>query len=477
MPVDGPSTAAIHEPVPAGPRVLPAGTHWGEFEIERVLSESGVGVVYLATDHALELPVAIKEYFPLHLAWRDANGLVHPQPGRDVQAWEAGRRAFIGEARLLARCEHPALVRVLRLAHTEGMVRCVMPFIPGKPLSQTRESPQWMPSEAQVLQVLEPLLGALEAFHATGQVHGAVRPSNILLRPDGQPVLLGPGHASRASASDLVETLMARLEPSFAPPELSVSIGEHQPGPWSDLYALAAVLRWWMTGMVPPPAAQVAAGRRLESMDELLRRLCGAWPQRPYASALLEALDAALLPAPRERPRSVAEFRARLGERAGARLGGWPSAAPAAFQAATGMPGHRPPPPAEAAVAAPPLVRSQPMPLEPTPAATASQEAQATASTLRPEHLARWRLPRSEGAVLSWFQRWRQALVGAALAVMFVAVWFLDPPAPSAPAPGLGPRWEDAPARVDDAASSTAAAASPSSASAPEVRAPQAASR
>lgn len=471
MPVDPESTAAVNEPAPAGARILPAGTRWAEFEIERVLSDSGSGLVYLATDHALEVPVAIKEYFPLHLAWRDALGQVHPLPGRDTQAWEAGLRAFIGEARLLARCEHPALVRVLRLVQTEGTARCVMPYVPGKRLSETRESPQWMPSEAQVLKVLDALLGALEDFHATGGVHGGVRPSNILLRPDGRPVLLGPGHASRATASDLVESLMARLEPSFAPPELSVSIGGHAPGPWSDLYALAAVLRWWMTGTAPPPAAQVAAGRRLESMDELLRRLHGAWPQRPYASSLLEALDAALLPVPRERPRSVAEFRARLDSRGAGRRGAAASGGPGPVQAGGAAPPQAPEPTGQGD-ALPPPVRSRPMPLDPPGGSAFPTGAGGGAAWPPDEALARFRATRTDTPAASWPQRWRQGLVGAALAALFVGVWFLEPPAPSDPLPGP----VVSPPSVDEAAS-LPAAGPPASAAAPAARASAAASR
>lgn len=475
MPVDPESTAAVNEPAPAGDRILPAGTRWGEFEIERVLSDSGSGLVYLATDHALEVPVAIKEYFPLHLAWRDAVGQVHPLPGRDPQAWEAGLRAFIGEARLLARCEHPALVRVLRLVHTDGTARCVMPYVPGKRLSETRESPQWMPSQAQVLRVLDALLGALEDFHATGGVHAGVRPSNILLRPDGRPVLLGPGHASRATASDLVESLMARLEPSFDPPELSVSIGGHTPGPWSDLYALAAVLRWWMTGVVPPPAAQVAAGRRLESMDELLRRLHGAWPQRPYAAGLLEALDAALLPVPRERPRSVAEFRARL-DGLEARWHATSPAVPDPGRVAN-MAGPPPAPqPMAAAVAASSSLRSRPMPLDPSGVPTPPMAPPEGPTGLPDGALARFRAARSATPQAPWPQRWRQGLVGAALAALFVGVWFLEPPPPLDPFPGSAARSVVSPPSVDEAASLPAAEPE-ASAAAPAARASAAASR
>ena len=484
---------AATEPLRASARALAAGTRWAEFEIERVLCETATSVVYLATDHALEVQVAVKEYMPLQLAWRGATGQVHPAGGRPTDAWDAGLRAFVGEARLLAHADHPALVRVLRLWEAHGTACCAMPYLPGKRLADARESPEWMPPEAQVLQVLDALLGALANFHAVaGAAHGGVRPSNILMRPGGMPVLLGPGQASRATASDLVESLMARLEPSFAPPELSVSIGDHAPGPWSDLYALAAVMRWWMTGAAPPSAAQVASGRRLEPMGELMRRLYGAWPQRPYASALLEALDAALLPVPRERPRSVAEFRERLGSLLPGRWL-WFDAAPTratssarpversetltaleqqtldapAASPLAGARAERPrtskPMPLDALAR-----RSGPMPLDEAPPASASMD-----ETL--ERLRAVRQTQPEPGWRGWWARWQQPLVGAGLLALFASVWFLEPPAPSVsvPPPTLsrGQPSGDASETPAGATGGTDAVAEPP-ASAPAVRAP-----
>ncbi len=455
------------QPRRASARALAAGVRWAEFEIERVLCETATSIVYLATDHALEVQVAVKEYMPLQLAWRDTAGLVHPAEGRPTDAWEAGLRAFIGEARLLARADHPALVRVTRLWEAQGTACCAMPYVAGKRLSDTRESPEWAPTEAQVLQVLDALLGALAHYHAvTGAAHGGVRPSNILLRPSGMPMLLGPGQASRATASDLVESLMARLEPSFAPPELSVSIGDHAPGPWSDLYALAAVMRWWMTGAAPPSAAQVAAGRRLEPLGELVRRLHGAWPQRPYAAALLDALDAALLPLPRERPRSVAEFRERLGALLPGRWP-WPDAAAAAVTPAP--PADRPSPlpvldqqsldaPAASPAAAPAreerLQTSKPMPLDPLARRSAPTPLDEGPAPLAvDEALARFRAARARGPEpgwRGWWSRWQQPLVGAGLLALFVSVWFLEPPAPSVNVTPAGlPRESDTAERTE----------------------------
>jgi serine/threonine protein kinase len=477
---DAPDT----EPMRASGRALAAGTRWAEFEIERVLCETATSIVYLATDHALEVQVAVKEYMPLQLAWRDTAGQVHPAAGRPTDAWDAGRRAFIGEARLLARADHPALIRVLRLWEAQGTACCVMPYLPGKRLTDARESPEWLPPETQVLQMLDALLGALANFHAVaGVAHGGVQPSNILVRPGGMPVLLGPGQASRATASDLVESLMARLEPSFAPPELTVSIGDHAPGPWSDLYALAAVMRWWMTGAAPPSAAQVAAGRRLEPMGELMRRLYGAWPQRPYATALLEALDAALLPLPRERPRSVAEFRERLGPLLPGR---WLWLDTRQAPAASGPPAEQTEPlsalmqqaldaPAASVTPVPHAEErprtSKPMPLDPLARRSGPVPLDDEAAAALPvdEALERFRAARQRGLEpgwRGWWARWQQPLVGAGLLALFASVWFMDPPAPrvTVTSPGaVQERAVEEPAEAAPAASGASAADTPAS--------------
>src|SRR5271157_4450217 len=93
---------------------LPPHTIVGEFEIAGVIGEGGFGTVYLAHDHSLERQVALKEYRPAALATRQGGRSVALRSQRHAEAFEAGLRSFINEARTLAKFDHPALVKVYR---------------------------------------------------------------------------------------------------------------------------------------------------------------------------------------------------------------------------------------------------------------------------------------------------------------------------------------------------------------------------
>ncbi|HZT56029.1 MAG TPA: serine/threonine protein kinase, partial [Burkholderiaceae bacterium] len=108
-PTGGPPAAA---PADAA---LPRGLRLGGFEIQKVLARSASTIVYLATDHALAMPVALQEYLPARLGVRDAGLHLRPTEPRHEDVIARGRRAFIDEARMLAHCDHAALVRVTQL--------------------------------------------------------------------------------------------------------------------------------------------------------------------------------------------------------------------------------------------------------------------------------------------------------------------------------------------------------------------------
>jgi len=118
------------------PEALPAGTRLFEFELERVVGEGGFSFVYLALDHTLERRVAIKEYLPAAYAMRRKDGTVAPRAGERQATFEAGLRSFIDEARLLAKFEHSALVRVHRFWEANGTAYMVMSYYQGRTLRE-----------------------------------------------------------------------------------------------------------------------------------------------------------------------------------------------------------------------------------------------------------------------------------------------------------------------------------------------------
>ena len=99
---------------------LPIGTRLAEFELIGLVGAGGFGIVYLAEDHSLGRRVALKEYMPAALATRGSGIRVTLRSERNAETFEAGRRSFVNEARLLAQFDHPALVKVYRFWEDNG---------------------------------------------------------------------------------------------------------------------------------------------------------------------------------------------------------------------------------------------------------------------------------------------------------------------------------------------------------------------
>lgn len=352
-------TALPANPFPVPERALPPLTRLDEYEIEQVLAQSSFAVIYRAYDHALKLHVAIKEYLPDALALRSAEVQVVTRSRGAAERFEAGRQAFIVEAQTLARCVHPALLRVLRLVHANGTVYRVMPYAPGVTLLEHRRERAAAPLPGVLCHWLDGLLGALSALHGDGCVHGAVAPGNILRLADEQPLLLDFDAVRATLISDRTQSMMSALEPCFAPPEQAAPSTPTSMGPWTDLYAMAASLHFCVTGHLPAATDDHAPGGRFES-------LVGHWQrQHPGATVpqdlqrLYGSLDACLVDDPAQRPQSVAEFRELLGH------GHRPFTAPAAASATPAATQATVAPPAAGAVPPHVAAPAEPEPTEP----------------------------------------------------------------------------------------------------------------
>lgn len=298
-------------PLPLPERALAPQTAIDEFEVERVLAQSSFSIVYRAYDHVLKLHVAIKEYLPDALALRGGETQVMLRDRGHAERFQAGAQAFVGEAQTLARCDHPSLVRVVRILQRHGTYYRVLRYTPGPTLQAWRQEAGSPPAAHSLRSWLDGLLGALEALHEEGCVHGAVTPANVLLLPGDKAVLLDFDAVRGALLSDHAQGMMTAFEPCFTPPEQHEPSAQAAQGPWTDLYALAATLHYAVGGQLPPPAGASAAAP-FEPFVALWTRLAEAQPTLGDAPAWLAALDACLLPDPQQRPQTVAELRARL---------------------------------------------------------------------------------------------------------------------------------------------------------------------
>lgn len=306
----GGAAAAPASP-PAPPRgggsdvALPPGTRLYEFEIVDLVGQGGFGIVYLADDHSLQRRVAIKEYMPSSLATRGRDASVIVRSARHEDTFQIGLRSFVNEARLLAQFDHPALLKVYRFWEANGTAYMAMPYYAGKTLKQylkDREGPP--PDEAWIRKILSPVMDALELMHHENCFHRDVAPDNIMLLRDDRPVLLDFG-AARRVISDMTQALTVILKPGYAPIEQYAEMPGIKQGPWTDIYALGAVVYFTITGRTPPPAV----GRMMQDSYETLASLAAG----RYSARFLEGIDTCLNVKGDERPQSIAEMRALLG--------------------------------------------------------------------------------------------------------------------------------------------------------------------
>jgi len=291
------------------PNALPAGTRFGELEIIRTLGVGGFGIVYLAQDHALERRVAIKEYMPAQLAQRGDSSEVSVRSAQHKDTFELGLRSFVNEARMLARFDHPSLLKVYRFWEANGTAYMVMPYLQGKTLKRIREGLSEAPSESWILKQVMPLLDALALLHDEKVYHRDISPDNILLLSDGgDPILLDFG-AARRVIGDRTQSFTAIFKPSYAPIEQYGETTQLRQGAWTDIYALGAVLHFLLTGQPPPLATTRAV---IDEFVPLASR--NDWPG--HSRHFRAAIDWSLSVRPSDRPRTVAELRqALLGER------------------------------------------------------------------------------------------------------------------------------------------------------------------
>ncbi len=296
---------------------LPAGTRLAEFELLGLLGVGGFGMVYQAFDHSLQRPVAIKEYMPATLARRGEASAVLVRNPADQPAFEAGLQSFVTEARLLAQFDHPSLVKVFRYWEDHRTAYMVMPLYRGITLQAARSQMRSPPGEAWLRKVLWAVLGALKTLHQGRAVHRDVSPDNIFLQDNGPPVLLDLG-AARHAIGGKTQDLTDAFKLSYAPLEQhagalgATGAAEMRQGPWTDLYALAAVVHGLLCNKPPLPATFRAVRDRLPPFARVARTVEEQFGLA-YSPAFVGAMGQALAIDPKDRLQSVSALVQAMG--------------------------------------------------------------------------------------------------------------------------------------------------------------------
>jgi len=271
---------------------LPSGYMIDGYRFERQLSIGGFSIVYLAYDPQ-GAPVAIKEYLPNALAVRKV-GLLPQVSAANRTAYQSGMMAFYEEGIALARLNHPNIVRVLNFLRANDTVYLVMRYEQGCTLHQQIRKHHGEFKENFVRGVFVRLLSGLREVHANKLLHLDIKPSNIYLRTDGNPVLIDFG-ATRQALSRNDPELRPTYTPGYAAPE---QYG-NQPGqgPWTDVYAVGATMYACLAAAAPQPADT-------RCLKDGLVAATQRWAGQ-YSPQLLDTIDQCLLLDPLARPQSA----------------------------------------------------------------------------------------------------------------------------------------------------------------------------
>ena len=281
-------------------RALPAGTILREWRLEEVLGVGGFGIVYKARGIYFDELVAIKEYFPGSISERDAEDTVVPIDSDAEEVHALGLKKFVEEAKLLwnlsTPTRHPNIVNVRSLFEIHGTAYMVMDFEDGVSLAKLlKQSARF--NERSLLNIIRPIAEGLERAHRVGVLHRDIKPPNILINPDGRPVLIDFGSA-RFESADATSTTVTFHTPPYAAIEQYVKT--YPQGPWTDVYALGVVVYECVAGVKPLEVLERLHG----GQDKLLAD--SHWPG--FSPRFLAAVDQAMRVPPKDRPQSISEW-------------------------------------------------------------------------------------------------------------------------------------------------------------------------
>lgn len=277
----------------------------GDYRIEKVLGAGGFGITYLARDEKLDAKVALKEYFPASLAYREDGATIQPMQSQGGADYAWGLERFLAEAQTLARLRHPNIVRVSRYFKENETAYMVLGFVEGEDYEAWLRKLARAPSQDELDALVGPVLDALETVHAADLVHRDIKPQNIFIRSeDHQPIILDFG-AARQALGEHSRATAAFVSPGYSPSESHLNDPSEQ-GPWTDIYSFAATLYRALVGRSP---AQVLSRVSRDSYVPLGQQLPNP---EDYRAPFLAAIDEALSVRREDRPQSVADWRKKL---------------------------------------------------------------------------------------------------------------------------------------------------------------------
>ena len=225
----------------------------GRYTIEGVLGQGGFGITYLGMDELHKKKVAIKEFFPQGIVTRNIEyeDTVTVTLVGEKDNYEKGKERFLKEAQTMAIfSKDKGIVKALDFFEINNTAYIVMEYLEGVTLKQYLRENKRIDAE-DLVELLVPLIEALDEIHSQGLIHRDISPDNIMVLPDGRIKLMDFG-AARDYTEFGEKSLSIVLKPGYAPPEQYQTHGVQ--GPWTDIYALCATMYKCITGENPPDA-------------------------------------------------------------------------------------------------------------------------------------------------------------------------------------------------------------------------------
>jgi serine/threonine-protein kinase len=209
----------------------------GKYTITQEIGRGGFGITYKATHHYLGQEVVMKTI----------NEKLRQHP--DFAKFE---RQFQDEARRLATCIHPHIVRVSDFFTENGLPYMVMEYIPGETLGEAFVLPGIPLSEETAIHYIRQIGAALQVVHNNGLLHRDIKPDNIILRQGTQEVVLIDFGIAREFNNGVKQTHTGLVSEGYAPIEQYLTQAPRTAA--TDVYGLAATLYALLTGQIPMPS-------------------------------------------------------------------------------------------------------------------------------------------------------------------------------------------------------------------------------
>ena len=308
---------------------LPCGTVLdGRYLVGKMLGQGGFGISYIAYNLTLDFPVCIKEYFPSGGAMRSSSHNCHVlwSGSSSSEQLRVGRESFVREARKAVKLRDLShVVKVWDVFYENETAYIVMDYIEGETLKSWLLKRGRPIDEQTCLQMLGPVMKDLDQIHKRDVIHRDIKPENLMLTPDGKLILLDLGAAKDLSHGSGQSSYTVASH-GFSPLEQYSAKGII--GPWTDVYAMSATFLYCVTGkLLPSPMERISgdpadfsglsapvaaalekglaiiAGERTQSMDALLRQLCGETMPSPAPTPVPMPTPA---PAPRQKAKGLA---------------------------------------------------------------------------------------------------------------------------------------------------------------------------